>query len=44
MIRYMLDQTEMKTFQNKAYHTQNRANKHNHHAKIFRAGNHNNNA
>ena len=44
MIRYMLDQTEMKTSQNRAYHTQNKVNKHNHHAKSVRAGNHNHNA
>ena len=44
MIRYMLDQTEMKTSQNRAYHTQNKVNKHNHHAKSVRVGNHNHNA
>ena len=40
----MLDQIEIKTSQKRAYHTQNRANRHNHHAKNVRAGNHNHNA
>ena len=40
----MLDQTEMKTSQNRAYHTQNKANIHSHHGKSVRVGNHNHNA
>ena len=40
----MLDQTKMKTSQNKAYNTQNRANRYNQHAKNVRACKYNQNA
>ena len=40
----MLDQIEMKRSQNRAYHTQNKANRHNDYAKSVRVGNHNHNA
>ena len=40
----MLDQTKMKTSQNRAYHKQDRANKHNQHAKNVRACKYNQNA
>ena len=44
LIKFMLDQTKMKTSQNRAYHTQNRANRHNQHVKNVRACKYNQNA
>ena len=37
LIKFMLDQTKMKTSQNKAYHIHNRADRHNQQAKNVRA-------